>query len=378
MLAPISSAPASSAPVLPNGPRPALLPGGAPLLRRETGAAADHAPFSLALRRAAAAGGAAVLLSAAGVLADPGHRRAARALLEDAAVAGGQVMETTAGELLLLGAGRAAAARITRLMRAVLGDAAAVSLLPLPDRSAMLLAWAATARLAAPSAPVAAVPEQLDARLSALNPWLVLRRAPLLRHRPGEPPHWMGQRLRLSRRLLAERLGLPPTETALLRHAADAIAGRLPGLLAQAAAAEQGAPQLTLLPLRRYAALDPPAASSGRVAVLPLAAAGEPTVLAARRRSLAALGWGLALEGLSAAALGVIAPTALAADLLLLRWDPALEGRVPRAALRGLDPNRLILEGAADGAALAWAAALGIERVVPAQAAPRTPPLRAA
>ena len=78
------------------------------------------------------------------------------------------------------------------------------------------------------------------------------------------------------------------------------------------------------------------------------------------RRRLAERALGLALEGLEAATLGLLDPRHLPADLLLLRWSPALAAAGPAAALAGFDPARLLLVGAQDAAALEFAQAAGL------------------
>ena len=120
----------------------------------------------------------------------------------------------------------------------------------------------------------------------------------------------------------------------LLRHAADRVAARLPGtvLLSGRGKAEPPLggipprmPVLLPLPLRPLPARAP---RPGLIGVLPLAAAAAERRF--RRRSAApswpALGWRLGIGELDAAALRFVALAALqaAADLLLLRWSPAL------------------------------------------------------
>ena len=96
---------------------------------------------------------------------------------------------------------------------------------------------------------------------------------------------------------------------------------------------------------RPAAGLPPPGEAPGRFAVLPLTAAADPA-LPALRQALAGRGWGLALDGLEAAALALVEPAGLPADLILLRWSPALEDRASLAALRAMPPDRLVLTGA--------------------------------
>lgn len=149
----------------------------------------------------------------------------------------------------------------------------------------------------------------------------------------------------------------------LLRHAVDRIAERLFGRSLGHGAVE---PPLGRLPARMPVLLPLPvrpitarAPRDGLVGVLPLAAAavtGAP--LAARRAELAALGWRLGIDELDAAALRFVAPAALDADLLLLRWSPALAGC--RDALHGANPQALVLAGCDGPDALEWGRAAGL------------------
>ena len=84
--------------------------------------------------------------------------------------------------------------------------------------------------------------------------------------------------------------------------------------------------------------------------------------LALRRATLRRAGWGLAVRGLDAAALALLAPDALPADLLLLRWSPDMAGRAVAAALRRIDPARFVLTGCDGAAALEWGVAIGVAR----------------
>jgi hypothetical protein len=97
--------------------------------------------------------------------------------------------------------------------------------------------------------------------------------------------------------------------------------------------------------------------------VLGAQALARPRALAAWRDDLRQAGWaGLALAGLTAELLGLIAPAAIPdGTMLLLRWSPALADRAPAMALRGLDPGRLVLTGCdAGGEAIAWGLRRGV------------------
>ena len=207
----------------------------------------------------------------------------------------------------------------------------------------------------------------LDALLDGLPPAAVAERRPVVRLAPGREPAVAAERFVVSRRKLAAELGAAVEDDEdLLRHAADGIAARLAGVVfspgAAGAPAADGVPArvpvLLPLPLRP---LPDPAPRPGLVGILPLAAAaacGAP--LAERRAELAALGWRLGIGGLDAAALRFVAPAALgtAADLLLLRWSPALARQ--EDALRGADPQALVLTGCDGAGAVEWGRNAGL------------------
>ncbi|WP_144404413.1 hypothetical protein [Belnapia sp. F-4-1] len=311
-----------------------------------------------------AEGRVALLLSPAGRLAGPpARRRLARALLQDAAEAGGgAVYDTAAGELLLLCAMPAAARRAAAALAQLAGpEAPAPTIWTLPRDAAALLAWAAAAQLAGPEAMASPVEglAGLEGRLDSLPADTVLRHRHVIR--PGAAVPGRGRRLRLSRPALAAVLGLLAADADLMAHAAERLARRLlPGLATWA----RDLPGWRLLPLP-VGVLPPPAAVAGLFGVLPLAAAADPG-LPAQREALAARGWGLALEGLDAAGLALLAPAGLPADLLLLRWSPALEERAALAVLRDRPGERLVVTGCDGAAALDWAARLGAMATGPA------------
>lgn len=314
---------------------------------------------------AAAPGGVALRLAPAGPLTGPPHRRrAAKALLQDAALSGGgQVFETAAGDLLLLAAAAPAAARAAAVLARLAAEAPPETF-TLPADNALLLAWAEHARLPPPAhqGPFAQAPglAGLDALLEAVPIGRLLRRWAVLRHAPGRPPAVAARHVAVSRTALAMALGPLAPDPDLLRHAADRIAARLPGSLpAPDQDGAAGGPLLLPLPLLGQPG---PAPRPGLVGVLPLAAAADPAALAERRVALAAAGWGLAIGGLDAAALRVVAPAALPADLLLLRWSPALAERAIAAMLRTGSPpaDRLVLTGCDGPEALDWGRGQGI------------------
>lgn len=200
----------------------------------------------------------------------------------------------------------------------------------------------------------------LDALFDALPVADLVERRPVLRSAPGRGATLAAERLVVSRRKLATALGPAGEDEDLLRHAADRVAARLPAsaLLSGApGAAPPGGiparvPVLLPLPLRPLPARAP---RPGLIGVLPLAAAAGGVPLAERRAALASLGWRLGIGGLDAAALRFVALPALqaAADLLLLRWSPAL-ARGGDAPLRGADPQALVLTGCDGADAVEW------------------------
>lgn len=216
----------------------------------------------------------------------------------------------------------------------------------------------------APPPPAAAAAVGLDALLDALPLAAVVERRPVVRLAPGRGPAAAAaaERFVVSRNRLAAELGpAAGGDEDLLRHAADRVAARLlPGSVLRSVSAR--APVLLPLPLR-----PPPARAPrpGLIGVLPLAAAGAAArgapSLAERRAGLAALGWRLGIGGLDAAALRFVDLAALgaAADLLLLRWSPAL-ARQGGAPLRGADPQALVLTGCGGADAVAWGRNAGL------------------
>jgi hypothetical protein len=117
----------------------------------------------------------------------------------------------------------------------------------------------------------------------------------------------------------------------VLDHAVRRLSARL--LAALADAAEARALLGTALPPRLHLPLPAgfrpePAASPTPpgllVATVPLSDAAEPEALARRRAALAAAGIGLEIEGMDAAALALLDGAALPADVIRLRWSPAL------------------------------------------------------
>jgi len=288
-----------------------------------------------------------------------GPRRALlHGLLEDAAArGGGDTVDRGCGDLLLIGAAPALAHQVADRIDAI-GALPPVERHELPAAIETLLDWAAAA--AAPASPPRpADPAPLDDRLGAVPPARLLRLRSVFRRDSG-PPRPVAQRLAVDRAALAAALGDLAHDPELAAHAADRL---MAWAMAQADPAAFGAdqtlPVLLPLPLRG----EPTTPGQGlRVALLPLAGAADPPALAAKRSRLATLGWGLALGPIEAAAMALLEPGALAADLLLLRWSDGWESRAVAGCLRPLDPRALVLGGCDTPAALDWGRALGIRR----------------
>lgn len=291
---------------------------------------------------------------------DAAARRAARLLLRDAARAcGGTVTETGFGEMLLLGVTLQAADRTVEAL-AALGLAPAARW-RLPEQAAAIRRWA-TGTPRAPAPPVADPPAETEPALGGIT----VRRFVL---RIGTGPAGAGRagwRVAISRSALAASLGAPAaSDPDRLDQAMAAATHRLvlrpdPDLFRVPEAEGRW-----YLPLPPGSAAPPPPLRPAAIGVLPPAALAEPQALALRRQRLRRAGWeDIAVEGLSAALLPFLVPAALppACDLLL-RWSPWLADRAATAAVRRLDPARLILTGCdAGGDALSWGLGLGLRR----------------
>ncbi len=315
-----------------------------------------------AARRAVGAGaGGRVALRLAGVPQASHRRRVLKVLLQDAAqTGGGQVFETTTGEMLLLGTQPTAAARAATALGRLAGSAPlALETWPLPQEAARLMAWVEAATLLPPTGPAHTAPgiAGLDALLANLAPELVLRRRAILRL--GSEMALPGRLLELSRPALAAELGAPAEDADLRRHAEDALVRRL---LPRLGAPGPLRPQGTLLLPLPVDLIPGPVPRPGLVGVLPLAAAADPDALEERRTAMAEQGWGMAIGGLDAAALRLVAADAIPADWLLLHWSPALAALDPALAPATL--RRCLLLGCDSPDALAWGQSRGINRFV--------------
>ncbi|MDO9708736.1 hypothetical protein [Paracraurococcus lichenis] len=329
--------------------------------RPEGGARAPRRLLDAALASLPAARGRAALLlpPAPRLVATPARWRLAEAVLEDAAATGGgTLLRSAGGGTLLLGASPSAARRAAEALGRLMEEAGGLPVWHLPQETEAVLTWAALEAPAPipmppPPAPVAGLHPALD----GLTADAVLRADLLL---PPEGPA-AGRRLRLSRSAIAAAIGPAAADPDLLAHAGERMAARLlPGLAAWAC----DLPGLRLIPVSRDR-LPAPARQPGAVAVLPLAVLVDPG-LAGLRRRLAERGWGLGFAGLEAGTLRVLDPRRLAADLLLLRWSPALAEGAPAAALRALGPGRVVLTGTGEGPGTAFAREAGLLLARPA------------
>jgi hypothetical protein len=302
-------------------------------------------------------------------LGNDAHRRVALALLDEAGRArGGATLQTAAGDLLLTEADPPDAGRAEAALLRLFGTAP--ERLDLPGAMPALLALPAPVP-AAPRPPPAPPPAGIEALADAAPLPTLLRREGILHIAAGQPRRLALLRLRLPAASLAPYLGPAAEDPDLARHACDRLRAGLLGLLAGPAGREAllglAAPVPLLLDLPAALLPDPPVAEGDPpgapvlVATLSLTEAlGEG--LAARRGALHHAGWGLATRGIDAAALALLAPEALPTDLLLLGWSPAMAGRAATAALRRIDPARLVLEGVDGQDALEWGIGLGITR----------------
>lgn len=331
-------------------------------------------PFAAALERALREARGRVVLRVEDTL--PHRRKLARALLQEGALAaGGQVLDGPGGELWLIGAEAGRAQRLLGLLEGLIAPATA-EILSLERDAARLRAQAAggpaprVANGPAPqSRPAGDGPDLmgLDAFLDALPLASVLRRM------QGWPVHGRGTRpafLRLEpdRARLAAALGALGADADILYHATRCLDARLVAALSDPAEL-RGLLGPVIAP-RLHLPLSPDLRPGGTeklppgmlVATLPLAALAEPMTLASRIAALTAAGIGLEIDGLDAAALGLLEPAALPDALFRLRWSPALDEPWAAPALARLGPQRVVLTRATpDQASRLGAAFLEVE-----------------
>lgn len=306
-------------------------------------APASLLPLARALLRGGAAR-AALRLRAARL--PPGRRAVALALFRDAAQRGGSLLAPAGGDLVWVAPDAAQAGALAGLCGTLFGDLAGpADLWPLPAGEATLLAWAEAAAADAPRAAAEPPEPPLAERLAALDPLALLRRT-ALRSRDGAQGGW---RLAFPPEAVAAALGLADAD--LARHASGVLAGRW--LEAGPLLPAGDGPLLLELPPAILPAPLPRAA-----AVLPPEAAAAPAALAQRRALLAERGWQLAIGPLTAGHLALCRAEALAADLLLLAWSPALAEAAPLVARAR--PERCVLVGCDGEEAVGFGLTAGI------------------
>ncbi len=303
--------------------------------------------------------------------APPAHRRVVVAWLEEAGrPRGGTVLETAEGDLLLTEAEAMDGARVAALLEGLLNHP--VERLDLPAGATRLLALPGLAPALAATAPPPPA-TGIEALADAAPLPALLRRDGILHIAPGVPQRLALLRLRLPAAMLAPHLGDAAQDGDLARHARDRLRGRLLRSLAEPArrdgllGAMPPVPLLIDLPFAMLPDLPAPATEEEPAPTPALVAALSPGEamadgLAARRAALRQAGWGLAVRGLTASRLALLAPETVPADLLLLRWSPELGDRAAASALRRVDPARLVLTGCDGASALEWGLAAGIAR----------------
>ncbi|WP_426959230.1 hypothetical protein [Muricoccus radiodurans] len=300
---------------------------------------ASTLPPSVLLPRAPLATPPGSLLFRPGPALGPEAHRIARALLEDAARhRGGRVMPAEDGAWRLEGA------------PPVLEEARRALAAVLTGRDAALVteAVASPATLVAP--PVGEGPE----RLLALRPLAsLLRRRAILGFGGGAMPRLAGVRLHPSTRAVQAAIGPRWAGAPWLDHARGLVARR--ALAEMPSAARETAPvHLDLLPED----LPPPEARAAGPMPLPVL---PPRALAEPPRGP------FAIAGLSPEALALMDPARLPEAVLHLRHGPGLMA-LPDTIWAAIGPDRVVLEGVADRAALEWGLVRGIGRFAGPQA----------
>lgn len=299
----------------------------------------------------------------------PARRRVAQTLLEEAGrSSGGVVLESVSGELILTEADAADGARVASLLSGLLGET--VERIDLPE-GALVLAAMPGLSLAAPAFGPPPSASGIEAMADAIPLPSLLRRDGVLHLAPAEPQHLAMIRLRIDARSIAPFIGAAADDADLARHVRDRLRGRLLAALSDPArrdgklGALQPVPLLVDLPLSLLPQIAPEAAADNAPPVPALFAAVSVNeamceTLEQQRPALHRAGWGLAVRGLDALRLPLISLDALAGDLLLIRWSPAIADRASAAALRRIDPQRLVLTRCDGTAALEWGLSMGI------------------
>ena len=311
----------------------------------------------------------------------PGHQPELQRIIfcllrETADLKGGSLLEIAPEDWLLTEAPTPEAERLHALISKLLPESQ-VQLLPLPQSMAVLggLLGAVPAPkfldLPAP-APVSLL--GLEARLGRINlAQVVARRSYVTLSAQGDPALRL-QRLALDTAALRRALGNYAEDPSLLRHAQSDLQEKLlaalgepesrTGLLGGALAAPLLVDmQAALLPEVSENNVDAreAATSTALYATLALHEAISLENLAARRAFLKRDAWGIAITGLSAAALPLLNLQALPADFLLLEWCEELMERTSAKLFARLDPSRLILDACDGDAAISFGLGLGIQ-----------------
>jgi hypothetical protein len=303
----------------------------------------------------------------------PHRRRVARALLQEGALAaGGVVVDGPADDLLLVGAEAGRAERLRRLLDRLLGNAGTATWSLERDAAALLRyagGGAPPPPVAAPSLPPGPDLPGLDAWLRAVPLAHVVRRQVGAWLDPAEALRPAFLRIEASRAALATLLGPLGQDRDLLDHAVQGIGPRLLKAMGDPAQFLEllgdrlaGALHLPVPTAQIEGRAATPAGGVPLVATVRLEEAAAPGELARRQAMLARLGWGMEIDGLDAASLALVVPDALPVDVIRLHWSRALASAALTEAVRRIDPSRVILSGVEDGAALAWARGVGLQR----------------
>lgn len=304
--------------------------------------------------------------------------RLVRQVLEDAAGNSGVYSLGPADYLIVAPqteAAKAARDAIATLLPGI--DLVEFTFWELPGDRTALLELAGEATPSAPPAPPAVAPLLgLDKLIDTIPIGSVVRRNAVLELSEPGKLHVGPIRVGLRHEALRSALGPAGQDSDLAHHARDRIAARMLAALADdngrrgilgptpprkliaeipAAALPPRAPALDAM------AEAPSVTSDHSVfAALPLPVIADPGTLSQLRGALEAHGWGLALRGITAPLLTTAAIETVDADLLMLRWSPDLAGRGPAAAIRRLDPTRILLLGADEDDAVRWGLSQGI------------------
>lgn len=320
------------------------------------------------------AGTGAALLLRPGPDVEQERLRLARALLQQAMARGGTLLNAGKGEMLLLSADKPEVLGLQPILARLFSERPdSARLWDLPRDTGDLLSWSETANPAtAPSIGPAADPRRFSDALMTEPLDRFLRRQILVR--PGATMEPAGLRILIDQPLL---LTLAGGDANLAAHGRMLLSARcrqeiaLQGKLRHWIGSAARPPLLFDLSIdgrsveRSAAGAAMPAGPAthlaGFFAVLPIGSATFGMGAGALRSELAPLGSGLALDGIDADLLRLMRPSRLQADLLIVRWSPALLAL--EKMLREARPDRVLLDGCDEPAAIGFAARLGFTRV---------------